>query len=172
LEISREASDTLKRYFLNATPFLWGVLEARKKKERILEIKGLGFLENYPENIKSKYDMINQILLVELGIEGIISHIIVPLVQKRIGNEALERFRRHWELGQVPDKKYLKDNKLYRQHRIGFTRWEENRVVPEKDPAFIFLEINESLDFIDRWTVFAGLWFEIIEPLMAKEEQQ
>jgi hypothetical protein len=45
-------------------------------------------------------------------------------------------------------------------------------MVPEKDPAFIFLEINESLDFVDRWTVFAGLWFEIIDPLITKEEKE
>jgi hypothetical protein len=50
--------------------------------------------------------------------------------------------------------------------------WEENRLVPEKDPAYIFLEINESLDFVDRWTVFAGLWFEIIDPLITKEEKE
>jgi hypothetical protein len=35
----------------------------------------------------------------------------------------------------------------------------------------IFLEINNSLDFIDRWTVFAGLWFEIIEPALTEEDK-
>ena len=173
MEITRETADTLRRYFLNARPFLWGMLEARKKKERILEIKGMGFLENYSENSKNKYDTINQQLLVELGIEGIIGCIVVPLVYRRIGSEALKRFRRHWEQGQLPDKKYLKDNKLYRRRRVVWhEQWEENRKVPEKDPAFIFLEINESLDFVDRWTAFAGLWFETINPLIAKEEKE
>ena len=172
MEIARETADTLKRYFLNASPFLWGVLEARKKKERIIEIKGMGFLKGYSENSKYRYDIINQELLVELGIEGIIGCIVVPLVHKRLGLEVLKSFRRHWEQGQLPDKRYLKDNKLYRHRRIGVTRWEENREVPEKDPAFIFLEINESLDFVDRWTVFAGLWFEIIDPLVTREEKE
>jgi hypothetical protein len=173
MEIARETADTLTRYFLNASPFLWGVLGARKKKERIIEIKGMGFLENYSETSKQKYDTINQELLVELGIEGIIGRIVVPIIYKRLGSEALTHFRRHWEQGQLPDKKYLKDNKLYRHRRaILYQLWEENRMVPEKDPAFIFLEINESLDFVDRWTVFAGLWFEIIDPLITKEEKE
>lgn len=173
MEIARETGDTLKRYFLNASPFLWGVLEARKKREKIMELKGMGFLEDYSENSKRTYEMINKELLVKLGIEGIIGRIVVPLVYKRLEPEALKRFRRHWEQGQLPDKKYLKDNKLYHQRRITLTQhWEENREVSEKDPAFIFLEINESLDFVDRWTVFAGLWFEIIEPLIAKEGKE
>ena len=172
MEIARETADTLRRYFINASPFLWGVLEARKKKERILEIKGMGFLENYSEKSKHKYDTINQELLVELGIEGIIGSIVVPLVCKRTGFEALKSFRRHWEQGQIPDKKYLKDNRLYRHRRFTLMEhWEENRPVLGKDPAFIFLEINESLDFVDRWTVFAGLWFEIIDPLITKDEK-
>jgi len=169
MEIARETADTLKRYFLNANPFLWGVLEGRKKKERILEIKAMGFLDRYLENTKDTYDAINRELLVELGIEGIIERIVVPLVLKRLGSESLKSFRRHWEQGQKPDIKYLENNKLYRRHRIGVTQWEENHEVPEKDPAYIFLDINESLGFVDRWTVFAGLWFEIIEPLITKE---
>ena len=84
MEIARETADTLRRYFLNASPFLWGVLEARKKKERIIEIKGMGFLENYSEKSKNKYDTINQELLVELGIEGIIG------VEEIFGTENFE----------------------------------------------------------------------------------
>ncbi len=172
MEIARETAETLRRYFINASPFLWGVLEGRRKKERILEIKGMGFLKDYSENSKHRYDIISQALLVELGIEGIIGRIVVPLVYKRLGSEALKSFRRHWEQGQLPDKKYLKDNKLYRHRRAKWMdQFEENRLVLEKDPAFIFLEINESLDFVDRWTTFAGLWFEIIDPLITKEEK-
>jgi hypothetical protein len=172
MEIPRETAEILRRYFINASPFLWGVLKARKKKDRISEIKGKGFLVNYSENSKISYDMINQALLIELGIEGILNRIVIPQVYIRIGSEALTSFRRHWEQGQLPGKNYLKENKLYRRRRvILMQKWEGNRPLPEKDPAFIFLEINESLDFIDRWTVFAGLWFEIIDPLMSKEEK-
>jgi len=173
MEINRETGDMLKRYFLNANPLLWGVLEARKKKERIKELKAMGFLKDYSENSKQKYDKINQDLLVELGIEGIMDRIVVPLVHKRLGVEVLKNFRRHWEQGQLPDKQYLKDNKLYHRRRaVLMNQWEENRLVREKDPVFIFLEINESLDFIDHWTVFSGLWFEQIESLISKEEKE
>jgi hypothetical protein len=170
--IPKETADTLKRYFLNANPFLWGVLEARKKGGKILEIQKMGFLMNLSEKTKDKYDTINQALLVELGIEGIMTGIVVPLVYKRIGAENLKRFRRYWEQGQKPDTKYLKDNKIYQVHRIGITRREENREVPEKDPAYIFLDINQQLNFVDQWTAFAGLWFEIIDPLLTKEERE
>ena len=171
MDIPRETAETLKRYFLNASPFLWGVLEARKKQGKIQEIQKMGFLMNLSENTKDKYDAINQALLVELGIEGIMSDIVVPSVYKRLGAENLKRFRRCWAQGQKPDTKYLKENKIYQVHRIGITRWEENYEIPEKDPAFIFLDINEQLNFVDQWTVFAGLWFEIIEPLLTKEER-
>ena len=172
MEISRETSDTLKRYFLNGAPFMWGVLEGRKKKEKILEIQKMGFLMNLSENTKDKYETINQALLVELGIEGIISDIVVPSVYKRLGGDNLKRFRRYWEQGQKPDIKYLRENKIYQVHRIGITRWEENHIVLEKDPAVIFLDINGQLDFVDQWTVFAGLWFEIIDPMLTKEERE
>jgi len=102
MEIPKETADMLKRYFINASPFLWGVLEARKKKERIIEIKKMGFLKDYPENSKNKYDTINQDLLVELGIEGIIGGVVLPLVYKRLGSEALNHFRRHWESDSYP----------------------------------------------------------------------
>lgn len=171
MEITKQNADSLKRYFLNANPFLWGVLEARKKKEKILEIQKMGFLRDLSENTKDKYDTINQRLLVELGIEGIMTDIVVPSVYKRLGAENLRRFRRYWEQGQKPDTKYLNDNKIYQVHHIGITRWEENQMIPEKDPAFIFLDINEQLKFVDQWTVFAGLWFEIIDPMLTKEER-
>jgi hypothetical protein len=43
--------------------------------------------------------------------------------------------------------------------------------VPEKDPALIFVDINQQLNFVDHWTVFAGLWFETIDPLLSSEER-
>lgn len=173
MEIPRETADMLRRYFLNAAPFMWGVLEGRTKKERLQEIQELGFLQDCPKYNKITYEAINQRLLVELGIEGILDKIVVPKVYNRLGSEALQRFRRNWEQGQRPEKKYLKENKLYRYHRVIWReQWEENRPVPDKDPALIFLEINAKLDFIDRWTVFAGLWFEIIELLITKDEKE
>ncbi len=45
----------------------------------------------------------NQDLLVELGIEGILERIIVPQVIKNFTPEVLRYFRRCWEQGQTPD---------------------------------------------------------------------
>ena len=41
---------------------------------------------------------------------------------------------------------------------------EDNLPIPLKEPAHIFLQINTQWDYVERWTVFGGLWFEEIEP--------
>lgn len=148
-----------------------GVLEARNKKKRLKEIKELGFLKGYSEGGNPTYSKVNQDLLVELGIEGILERIVVPQVRKRFDKEVLSTLRRHWEQGQTPDKKYLKEKKLYRPRRFVFREeWEDKRLVHPKDPAHIFVQIHPQHEFVERWTVFAGLWFEEIEPWM-KEAQ-
>jgi len=172
MEIKKDIADMLKRFFLNANPFLWGVLEGRKKKERILELQDMGFLAGYSEKTKNTYDLINRDLLVELGIEGILEQIVIPGVYKRLAAENLKTLRRHWEEGQKPHISDLVKNRLYLPRKLGITRWEENREVLEKDPAFIFVKINEQIEFVDSWTVFAGLWFEVIEPLLTKEDRE
>jgi len=168
LNIEKEQAEKLKRYFLNADPILWGVLEARNKKNRLKEIKALGFLADYSEGVNPTYDKINQDLLVELGIEGILGRIVVPQVLKRFDKEVLSALRRNWEQGRTPDKKYLKEIKLYQGRPwIGKDKWEGNRLAQPKDPAHIFVQINTQFDYVERWTVFAGLWLEEIEPLFS-----
>ena len=87
MEMPREQTDKLKRYLINADPFLWGVLEKRNKKERLEEIKKLGFLKNYSQGSNPTYNKVNQDLLVELGIEGILKYIVVRKVRDRINRE-------------------------------------------------------------------------------------
>jgi hypothetical protein len=172
MEITKQNADSLKRYFLNANPFLWGIMEGNRKKERILELQKMGFLMGYSENSKQTYDAINTELLVDLGVEGILSRIVVPTVYKRLGSDSLKRFQRYWEQGQKPEFRYLLDNQLYKIHRVELmTRLEENHEVPDKDPALIFLDVNQQLKFVEQWTVFAGVWFEIIEPLLTNEDK-
>ena len=79
-----------------------------------------------------------------------------------------------WEQGQTPDLKYLIKNKLYRkQTPFSITQPEvydsfiDSTVVGYKDAAFVFLQIEVQHYFVERWTVFAGLWFEEIEPLLS-----
>lgn len=165
MDMTREQADRLKRYFINADPFLWGVLEKKNKKERLEEIKELGFLRKYSEGSNPTYSKVNQDLLVELGIEGILSRIVVPQIRKRFDTEVMSALRRNWEQGQTPDKNFLKDKRLYRYRRIV---WKEEK--EPKEPAHIFVQIDTQKDFVERWTVFAGLWFEEIEPWLRESE--
>jgi hypothetical protein len=162
-QMTKEQKEKLVRYLINSNPFLWGVLKATNKKERLKEIKELGFLTAYSEGSNPTYGKVNQDLLVELGIEAILENIVVKKVNDRIAPEHLSAFRRCWESGRTPDKEYLKRNKLYRVQRIVFKEEKE-----PKDSASIFLQIDRQHDFVERWTVFAGLWFEEIEPNINK----
>ncbi len=169
MAMARDQAEKLKRYFINADPFLWGVLEGRKKGDRLREIKALGFLSGYLEGSNLTYSRICQDLLIELGIEGILEHIVVPQVRRRFDEEALSTLRRHWEQGSTPDIKYLKEKKLYRRISIVWREErEDKRPIPPKESAHIFLQINTQADYVERWAVFAGLWFEEIEPWIGK----
>lgn len=168
MEISKELAEQLKRYLINADPFLFGVLEKKNKKDRLKELKELGFLKSYSEGSNATYSRMNQDLVVELGIEGILERIIVPQVTKDFTPEVLRYFRRCWEQGQTPDMKYLKEHQLYRRlpfsHHEVYGKRDEPTIIGYKDPAHIFLQIDTQHYFVERWTVFAGLWFEEIEP--------
>ena len=169
MEIPREQAEKLKRYFINADPFLWGVLENKNKKGRLQELKGLGFLKGYSEGSNATYSKVNQDLLVELGIEGILERIVVSKVTNGFAPDVLRYFRRCWEQGQTPDMKYLKEHRLYQKRMfsedIVHGKRDEPFIVGHKDSAHIFAQIHTQYHFVERWTVFAGLWFEEIEPL-------
>jgi len=171
LEIARETKDKLKRYMLNADPFLWNTLDAKNKKGRIQELKDIGFLGAYSASANPNYSRINQDLLVELGIEGVLERIVVPKIRGLFTKEIIEYFRRCWEQGQTPALDYLREKGLYRR-RYGTREVYDSRLhIDEppsgyKDPSFVFFQIETQYNFVERWTVFAGLWFEEIEPLL------
>ena len=170
MNLGRGEAEKLRRYFINADPFLWGVLEARNKKERLKEIKNLGFLSGYSEGTNLTYSRMNQDLLIELGIEGILERIVVPQVRKRFDEEVLSVLRRHWEQGSTPDMKYLEEKTLYRSRRFVWKEeLEDKRLLLPKEPAHIFVQVHPQHEYVERWTVFAGLWFEEIEPLLGSE---
>jgi len=161
--MQREQEDRLRRYFLNANPFLWGVLEAKNnpeanKRARIRELKASGFLRNYSEGTSATYSKINRDLLVELGIKDILKRIVIPRVTDAFPADVLIYFHRCWDQGQNPRIEYLIQHKLYERHR----RTSEYETVPHKDPAQVFVWIDTQHEFVERWTVFAGLWFEEI----------
>jgi len=59
MEIPREQAEKLKRYFINADPFLWGLLEKKNKKGRLQELKELGFLKSYSNGSNATYSRVN-----------------------------------------------------------------------------------------------------------------
>ena len=174
MNIPKEQAAKFGKYFINADPFLWGVLQAKNKKGRLKELRQMGFLSIYSEGSNPIYTKINRDLLVELGIKGILEKIVIPRIVSSFSQETLRYFRDGWEQGQTPDLGYLVKNKLYRKRTfIRLTTPEvydsfghEPPVVGYKDPAFIFVQIETQHNFVERWTVFAGLWFEEIEPLL------
>jgi len=172
VKMNPETREKLRRYLVNADPFLWNVLEKKNKKARIQELLDLGFLAGYLVGTNATYNKINQDLLVEIGIEGIITNIVVPRVTKLFKPDTLQYFRRCWEQGQTPAMEYLKKNRLYNRHMFSADSethddWTKALpVVGYKEPAFVFVQIDTQAVFVERWTVFAGLWFEEIEPLI------
>jgi hypothetical protein len=170
METTPGQSEKLKRYLINADPFLWDVLKAKNKKNRIKELKELGFLEIYPGKSNPTYSKINQDLLIELGIEGIFEKIIKKQLDALFNVSHLVYFRRCWEQGQTPDMLYLKNEKLYRPKFFeSDEKLEGGKITGYRSPAFIFFQINVQKDFIERWTTFAGLWFEEIEPIIEQK---
>lgn len=169
--MTRETKTKIGRYLINADPFLWNVLDNKNKKTRLLELKEMGFLSSYSDSANPNYAKINQDLLVEIGIEGILKHIVVPKVTALFTSEIIDYFRRCWEQGQTPTFKYLREQGLYRRRyrsrEIYEKDWHgEESPTGYKDPSFVFVQIETQGNFVERWTVFAGLWFEEIEPLL------
>jgi hypothetical protein len=170
MKINRETRDKLRRYLINADPFLWNVLEAKNKKGRIQELKALGFLQGYTERGAVNYSRINQDLLVDPGVEGILERIVVPRVKTLFSPDVLDYFRRCWEQGQTPPLSYFKQHRLYRRHLFTsvetYDDWAVKPVAGYKEQAFVFVEIDTQQSYVERWSTFAAVWFEEIEPLL------
>ena len=133
----------------------------------------MGYLSNYTKGSNPIYTKINRDLLIELGIVGILETIVIPRIESSFTRETLRYFRDCWEQGQTPDIDYLVKHKLYRKsnffsltHQGVHDDLQPSPVVGFKSPAFIFTMIHTRYNFVERWTVFAGLWFEEIEPLI------
>lgn len=174
--MSRVTREKLTRYLINADPFLWNVLNGKNKKKRVIELKLMGFLSDYSDRTNTNYSRINQDLLIELGIEGIIERIVVPKVTTLFSSYVIDYFRRCWEQGQTPTIDYLREKGLYQRRIRSREVWESHWHVDEppagyKDPSFVFFQIEKVYNYVERWTVFAGLWFEEIEPLLESSKQ-
>jgi len=173
MDLPREQSSKLRKYFINADPFLWGILVHKNKKGRIKELKEFGLLQTYVDGGNPIFTKINRDLMIELGISGIVEQIVIPRIITIFSADNLRHFQDCWEQGQTPDLDYLIQNKLYRPRIVNTNNASDYFNAPEplvssRDPAFIFVQIDTQHNFVERWTVFAGLWFEEISQYIDK----
>lgn len=128
----------------------------------------MGFLKGYAKHAKPVYSKIKNDLLLEIGISGILESIVARRLKDLFTQDQLDFMRRWWEQGQTPSLDYFNRQKLYKHHFLTDDAVQEEIDKPPtgyKEPAFVFVQINSQMGFVERWTVFAGLWFEEIEPL-------
>jgi hypothetical protein len=169
LEIPLKTQDKLRRYLVNADPFLWGTLKSKNKKDRLKELQDMEYLKGYTKGSNPIYSRINNDLILELGITGILEHIIIKRIRDLFTPDQLAYLRRCWEQGQTPPLDYFKKQGLYKPNILVDDEVREgwdNRPSGYRQPAYIFVQIHSQFGFVERWTVFAGLWFEEIEPLL------
>jgi len=131
----------LAHYLANARGFLWGLGPGYQRKNyQWLESLGFTFT-------RGTYDDVTYDLLHNNDIGKIIEEAVIPQVTKKFTEEFLAFLRRCWEQGTLPTRADLARQKM----------------APVN--AYPFLEVQAQHDYIEGWGVFAGLWFEEIEPL-------
>jgi hypothetical protein len=136
----------LERYFKNASRFLWG-LGNKNQKETYEWLRSYGKQHLGPEfDFKEGpyKDVIAQ-LIQNPGIERLLKDLIVPRVKEMYSEQVLEFLSVSWNAGTLPDKSYL-----------------EHYNINIKD-ASPFLETNKWYKYVERWSDFAGIWFEELD---------
>ena len=127
----------LERYFKNADQFMWGLAGRNQQKAydflRTLEL----------EFRRAPYSQVADELVRTHGIETILNRAVVPTVKKLFSDKTLEYLRTCWRAGRTPDIAVLRE---YNVH----------------DPS-PFVVINWQYNYVERWGMFAGVWFEEIE---------
>jgi hypothetical protein len=99
--------------------------------------------------LRGKYDDVNALLLMKLGIARIITDLVSPIVDERFvkpSPDFLKDLESCWNQGLPPRMSFL--------HKV-------------EDP-FPFLEVNLQYAAI-RFGQFAGLWFEEIQPSLRSQ---
>jgi hypothetical protein len=170
-------SDKLERYLRNSERFLWGVITGNKEtvlttlRENLKELGEDGI--SIPESQKSTYAMITVSLLAKLGIEKVITEIVATQVRQQFANRqgALDFLRAHWLSGTLPrwqTLQTLRATRTVKQKLLEVVHPSEPEPISKQtgDILDAFVEVNNQYKYVHGWTVFAGLWFEEIEPLL------
>jgi hypothetical protein len=139
----------LERYFRNSNRFLWG-LGHKNQKDTYLWLKEYGKqqLGSDFDFKEGPYKEVIAQLLQEPGIERLLANIVVPRVKELYSENVLEFLRVSWNAGTLPDISYLQHFAI-----------DVKNVNP-------FLEINKWYKYVERWSDFAGVWFEEMDDLL------
>ena len=176
-------SEKLERYLPNSERFLWGVIPGNKEavftalRGNLKELSEDGI--SIPERQKPTYAMITASLLAKLGIEKVITEIVVAQVRRQFADRpgALDFLRAHWLSGTLPrwqTLQTLRAPRTLKQRFIESVHPSEDALSGKQTADILdaFVEINPQFKYVHSWTVFAGLWFEEIEPLLKETVQQ
>lgn len=170
--------EKLERYMRNAERFMWGVIPGNKRAVFTQLQTLLKELEQnsatVSENQKATYSMLTESLLSKLGIERVIREIIAGEVKRQFEHRpgALDFLRAHWLSGTLPrwqTLQSLRAPKTAKQRLLDAVELKkETREIYQQisDILDAFVEVNTQYNYVHGWTVFAGLWFEEIEPLL------
>ncbi len=169
--------EKLDRYFRNADRFMWGVIPGDKRtvfttlRAALEELGEEGAL--VPHHKKATYAMVTENLLGKLGIERIITEIVAKQVKHQFADRsgALDFLRTHWLSGTLlrwQTLQTLRSPRKLKQRFIESVHPSEDALSGKQTADILdaFVEINPQYKYVHGWTVFAGLWFEEIEPLL------
>jgi hypothetical protein len=176
-----EQKEKLTRYLRNAQPFLWGIIPGNKKVVLSTLRENLKDLGEDAIKLagtqKPTYSMLTDSLLANLGIEKVIREIVVPQVRRQFADRpgALEFLQSHWLSGTLPrwqTLQTLRAPKSVKHKLLEAARPSDLSTMGKLtgDILDAFVEVNNQYHYVHGWTVFAGLWFEEIEPLLKKTD--
>ncbi len=169
--------EKLERYFRNADRFIWGVIPGDKRAvftalRTVLEELGEESAL-IPDPKKSTYAVVTGNLLGKIGIEMILTEIVAKQVRRQLTDRTgvLDFLRAHWISGTLPRWQTLQSLRAPRtiKQKVLDTVHPKDATVKRQQTSDIidaFVEVNTQYNYVHGWTVFAGLWFEEIEPFL------
>jgi len=177
IEVNTNQKAKLERYFRNADRFMWGIIPSDKRAvfETLRTVltdlsKDTALVPDYR---KSTYAMVIENLLSGIGIETILTEIVVGQVKQQFVNRraTLDFLRTHWMSGTLPRWQTLQSLRVPRTIKQKLVDAVQPKDTPTRrqqtsDILDAFVEVNTQYNYVHGWTVFAGLWFEEIEPLL------
>ena len=169
--------EKMERYFRNAARFMWGVIPGDKRAVFTTlrtVLKELGEDSALiPDPKKSTYAVVIGNLLGKIGVESILTEIVAKQVRRQFTDRTgvIDFLRAHWMSGTLPRWQTLQSLRASKTITRKFLDAVNSKDAPAKrqqtsDILDAFVEANNQYNYVRGWTVFAGLWFEELEPLL------